>query len=1470
MNRWLFQKLTNSNPCLTACRPQFTEQRFGLLLLSIIYIVSGKLGLMLALPPGYSSPIFPPAGVAVAAAYIGGRRTLPWIFIGSLALNLWVGYSADQQFNALGFMVATVIAVASTLQAALGGWGLRKALGFPASFDKGSEIFLFLVLSPAICLTSASLSVSGLWALGVFEAASVMKNWAAWWVGDTLGVVVMLPLCMIVAGEPRPLWRGRLTSVGFPMLLVFALFVAIFLKANQWEYADSLSEFRQLSQQAVNQIQNKFEEQEFLLEETAGLFIQKKNSRVTRQEFHDFVGNSLNRFSMIQALEWAPRVTAADRDSFEDAQRREVPGFEIRERNAAGEMQPAGTRAAYYPVTYIEPLRGNEPAMGFDLASNLSRRTALNKTIQSGAAIATEAINLVQEHTRQTGVLLLLEVNTENSQSGIVLTVLRVSDFMDKILKDTSPLIHSRLVDLDGKTTLYDNFSQGDPKPSYVQDMIFGTRHYRLETGPTPAYVKQHQGLQSWVVLAAGILGTGLFGALLLLGTGYAARVEAQVEDRTRKLKQSEARFRSIIESSPIPYALNDDQQNITYLNSAFIHTFGYTLEDIPTLAHWWPVAYPDPEYRKWVAATWQARVEHAKLKHSAFEPFEVGIRCKDGAVRTVLAGASLIEIGSETHHLVVLYDITERKQSELALQRASEKNLALLRNASDGIHILDINANLIEASDSFCAMLGYRREEMIGMNLIQWDAGYSGEELEKIFRKQFERPVRSQFETRHRRKDGSVIDVEVSGFPLILDGRQVVFNSSRDITARKLAENNLKLAASVFTHAREGIMITATDGTIIDVNDAFSRITGYGRDEIVGHNPRMLNSGRQGQEFYETMWRDLAESGIWSGEIWNRRKNGEIYAEMLTITAVKDDQGNNQQYVALFSDITPIKEHQFQLEHIAHYDVLTSLPNRVLLSDRLHQAMLQVQRREQRLAVVYLDLDGFKSINDKHGHDAGDHVLMTVAGRMKQALREGDTLARLGGDEFVAVLLDLTNSQSSVPLLTRLLKAAAEPVHFEGIVLQISASLGVTFYPQPEELDADQLLRQADQAMYQAKIAGKNRYHVFDSEQDITVRGHHESLEHIRQGFGNREFVLHFQPKVNMRSGKVVGAEALLRWQHPEKGLLLPAAFLHEIENHPLALEIGEWVIDTALTQMELWHEVGLDVPVSVNVGARQLQQPDFVERLQEILARHPSVRSSDLELEVLETSALEDIARISKVIEDCRNIGVNFALDDFGTGYSSLTYLKRLPVAQLKIDQSFVRDMLGDPDDLAILEGVIGLARAFQRQVIAEGVETIEHGVMLLRLGCELAQGYGIARPMPARQLQGWLNSWQCDAAWVGLISLSRDDLPLLFASVEHRAWIMGVESFLRGERETPPEMDHHRCRFGLWMASEGLIRHGRRSTFQAIEPLHQRVHELAAELMESRAQGKEVLSRLGELHALRDALLEKLHTLLQDNDA
>ena len=461
------------------------------------------------------------------------------------------------------------------------------------------------------------------------------------------------------------------------------------------------------------------------------------------------------------------------------------------------------------------------------------------------------------------------------------------------------------------------------------------------------------------------------------------------------------------------------------------------------------------------------------------------------------------------------------------------------------------------------------------------------------------------------------------------------------------------------------------------------------------------------------------------------------------------DEQGAVAGYYVLGTDVTERKAHERELARVANYDPLTQLPNRRLLSDRLNQMILHAQRSEKVGAICFLDLDGFKLINDQHGHEVGDQLLVGVARNLTSALRAHDTLARLGGDEFVLLLSDLDSPHECAVILSRVLQTVRQPVNAGGHVISISASIGVTLYPH-DSADPDTLLRHADQTMYLAKQAGKNRYQLFDPEVDRKTQSRHELLAQMRTALANGEFVLFYQPKVDLVGGDVVGAEALIRWQHPQRGLLPPGEFLPHLSGTDVEWLFGEWVLATALQQMQTWARAGMVMKVSVNISASHLLHAGFHEHLAHVLSQHPGVAAGDLELEVLETAAIEDIQLAQNVMRRCMELGVRFSLDDFGTGYSSLTYLRKLPIHAIKIDQSFVRDMLVDPEDMSIVQSVIQLARAFHRQVVAEGVETLAHGSHLLAMGCHLAQGYGIARPMPADQLMAWRIQWLAAGAW------------------------------------------------------------------------------------------------------------------------
>ena len=563
-------------------------------------------------------------------------------------------------------------------------------------------------------------------------------------------------------------------------------------------------------------------------------------------------------------------------------------------------------------------------------------------------------------------------------------------------------------------------------------------------------------------------------------------------------------------------------------------------------------------------------------------------------------------------------------------------------------------------------------------------------------------------------------------------------------------AKKNTLLSARVFSDTHEGIFIIDANTVIVDVNPALGEITGYSREEMVGQNPRILISGKQSPEFYQNMWQAISEHGHWQGEMWNRKKGGELYAALLTISVLKDDLDKVANYVGIFTDITSSKKQQEQLQLMAHYDVLTGLPNRVLFIDRFHQAIAHSKRSENQLAICFLDLDDFKPVNDNYGHDVGDKLLIEIAKRITANIRAEDTVSRQGGDEFALLFNDIESFAQCVQTLERIYDALAQPYIIDGTPHKITASTGVTLYPS-DEGDIDTLLRHADQAMYQAKLEGKHRYHLFNPEHDQrTIQKHHQ-LEEIEHALENNEFQLYYQPKVNMISGKVFGAEALIRWIHPERGVIRPLDFLPVIEDTELEIKVGNWVIGQALQQLEIWNKQEIEIEISVNVASYHLLSETFFAELDATLSKHPAVDSRYLQLEILESSALGDLNAIRTIIETCKEaLGLNVALDDFGTGYSSLTHLRSLPVDTIKIDQSFVQDILDDPSDYAIIDGIIGLADSFSRQVIAEGVETTSHGLILLTMGCEEAQGYGIARPMPADDFPQWLSNYSPNQEW------------------------------------------------------------------------------------------------------------------------
>lgn len=688
------------------------------------------------------------------------------------------------------------------------------------------------------------------------------------------------------------------------------------------------------------------------------------------------------------------------------------------------------------------------------------------------------------------------------------------------------------------------------------------------------------------------------------------------------------------------------------------------------------------------------------------------------------------------------------------------------------------------------------------------------------------------------------------------------IIQLKKEVQKRKKAEKEYQ---DLYNNSSEMLIsVDAKTAKVANCNQTLAHNLGYEKDEIIGEEIFKFYHPDSIEDVKDEFQKFIHSGKVKNAELSVRRKDGTKIDILLNAASVKDKDGNVLRSLSTWTDITERKESEKMLEHIAHYDALTDLPNRALLADRLHLSMAHARRDQSNVIIAYLDLDGFKEINDMYGHDVGDHLLISVSRKMKSILREEDSIARLGGDEFVIVLNDFADVHASTELIERILNIISKPVSFKNLSLKVSASIGITFYPQSRDVDADQLLRQADQAMYQAKLLGKNRYHIFNPDQDESIRGHHQNLDRIKLALEQNEFVLYYQPKVNLRTGEVIGVEALIRWQHPQEGLLAPVHFLPEVEGHHLDVEIGEWVINEAMSQIESWKKSGLNINVSVNISATHIQQSDFIAKIQSFISKHPDISPSNLELEILETTSIENMAQVSDVVTTLTEMGFVFSLDDFGTGYSSLTYLKRLPVQTLKIDKSFVRDMLDDPEDFAIIDGVVGLASAFNRNILAEGMEHIEQAELLLRLGCELVQGFAIAKPMPSSEIANWIDGFEPKPSWKNIEVLHQDKLPILYASIEHRLWIKSISNIVHGQINLVMPMEEDKCRFGKWLDS---CKSTDKDILKELQKIHSQVHLLANELIKLHKNGEneKALSKLPELYVLRDKLLANVESLL-----
>lgn len=725
--------------------------------------------------------------------------------------------------------------------------------------------------------------------------------------------------------------------------------------------------------------------------------------------------------------------------------------------------------------------------------------------------------------------------------------------------------------------------------------------------------------------------------------------------------------------------------------------------------------------------------------------PFDIEHRIvmPGGGIRIVheLGEVSFNEAGKPVRMLGMVHDITPRKTAEERLANSERELRAILHNMKDTFYRTDQDGLLILVSRSIQSLLGYAAEEVSGLSF--GDLCADRIEYEKFFRSlELHAGRLHDFELQLVRKDGSLIWSSVNADYIHNEAGLLcgVEGTIRDISERKRSESQLHKLAQTLEQSDDAAIITDPDGTIEYVNPAFEKLTGYTREEVLGAKPSIIRSGKQRPSSYKKLWKTILAGRVFSDILVNRKKDGTIFYEEKTITPLKNDRGNITHFVATGKDVTERVQTEARLQHLAHHDALTALPNRALFMDRLGQALARAELHGRLLAIMFVDLDRFKKINDTFGHDTGDRVLKELASRLHGCIRAEDTVARLGGDEFAILLDDLTSIDDATPLARKILDALAPATTLDGRELFVTASIGISLYPADGK-DSHALLKNADTAMYRAKELGKNNYQFYSTDMSARAferRTVENSLQHALE---REQFLLFYQPQVDMRSGMIVGAEALLRWQHPELGIVAPGDFVPLLEETGQIVEVGQWVLETACMQARAWHNEGYpDLRVSVNLSGRQFNDPTFIDSIERIV-RETTLDPSRLELEITESVIMRNARTTVNALNSLGQMGVRLSIDDFGTGYSSLSYLKRFPIDSLKIDRSFIRDVTTSSDDAAIAHAIIALGQSLKLDVIAEGVESRQQFEFLKTNGCNAIQGYLVSQPLPVDSMRSLL---------------------------------------------------------------------------------------------------------------------------------
>ncbi len=1258
------------------------SSRFRIIVINLFfavgYFLGGYLGTLLAAPPSNASPIWPASGVALAAILLYGYRILPGVFIGALAAQVYAFLdisTVDKTLDSL--LIGSVVALASCLQAIFGTFLIKRFVGIHDPLIEDKKILRFLILGgPVSCIVSATIGISVLYFRDIIVPDDFVASWGIWWVGDVIGVLIFTPVVLLFSSKSESFWKSRRTFVVYPLLILLCIVIWLFKYSQQLEQDRLASQFQHQVTMVHEALQNRIVKL-FEINLTIKTFLEN-STVITDKEFHDISQPFITRNNSILALEWIPRVSVNEREQLEKS-----VNFIIRETDEHGNLIPANQRPAYFPVYFIEPRELKSQITGFDIYANSRIRSVINRAIDSRQTQSISGRQLLQNISDRGYFVIYSPVYQKDRPiqtvaqrrkyfRGLVASIYPISEVVQTVLKQL-PNVELLLNIKKGKQPLYSSVPE---VKRHALKFINLEEILEIKLAGYNWEITYQPSAVFYARQKSWSTWWLLLGGLLL--TGLVGLGLMLMTGRSARVEE---------------------------------------LVKIKTKA----LKYANLKLSQEMAKRHKLQIEQAG-RNKVLEKL-----AKGDSLDSIL---HCIAVNAERQQPQMLCSILLLDTDKKQLHNGASPSLPTF-------YVEAIDGTIVADGVGSCGTAAYRKETVIVEDILAHPFWRNVKDLvlKTDLRACWSEPIISSQNT--------VLGTFANYYrqPCAPAREDLLFiQKAAQLCAiaieRKNNESELRIAATTF-QSHEAILVADSAGIILRVNDAFTVITGYTEEEVVGQSPKILSSSYHDREFYRDLYKALVQYGWWEGEIWNRRKNGEFFPEWLKATAIKNKQNEITHYVAIFSDITDKKAAEKEIHNLAFYDPLTGLPNRRFLLDKLKYEIASAKRHQRYGALFFLDLDHFKRLNDSLGHQVGDELLVQVALRIKALLREEDTACRLGGDEFIVLVSgeadSLRNAAEHAEILAeRIRDTVNQPFLLQGNSHYFSTSIGISIYPDSTEQPAT-IIQQADTAMYKAKEGGRNSISFFRPSMQEMADKRLVLEKEIRGALKGNNFILFYQPQVN-QDGDIVSAEALIRWQHPEKGMISPADFIPVAEDTQLILPIGQWVIEEACRQIKRWDDSNQFIEhIAVNVSSRQFRQVDFIDQVKAALS-DADISASRLMVELTEGIVIDNIEDTIAKMRALKKMGVEVSIDDFGTGYSSLSYLKQLPLTQLKIDQSFVRDITIDPNDAVIVETIINMALNMGLNVIAEGVETQEQMYFLQDKGCFNFQGYFFGRPVPA----------------------------------------------------------------------------------------------------------------------------------------